>query len=393
MVDKNEHNNLKVDFFIIDNTPIGGVERVTCSLINLFLEKGIMVDHVISMHNKFEKPHFPYPETINYVNLNCSSKDLEDKLYQQFIALDIKNLIFQGDNMSISIALLKAAKRAGVKAIPQYHGSPHAYLDKYISASEMFENPYLALKYLFASSVRPFKLLKLKKYLLLAENGIACVSEGSANEIKKIFKSSQVINERVFTIYNPLHIKLQDITTDVNQKSNNIVYLSRLENKHKNSFLVVKAWNEIAHKYPNWQLDILGDGGISDKMKSYVVEKNITNVVFHGMITEIAPYLSKSKIAILTSNCEGLGMGILESICYKNAVVCTKSDGGITDLVKHEKSGLIVDRNDHEAFARSMEKLMNDDQLRTEYANESYKIASNFSDDKIIEQWRKRFEL
>ena len=86
-------------------------------------------------------------------------------------------------------------------------------------------------------------------------------------------------------------------------------------------------------------------------------------------------------------------MGILESICYKNAVVCTKSDGGITDLVKHEKSGLIVDRNDHEAFARSMEKLMNDDQLRTEYANESYKIASNFSDEEIIEEWRKRFEL
>lgn len=393
MVDKNERNNLKVDFFIIDNTPIGGVERVTCSLINLFLEKGIKVDYVISMQNKFEKPHFLYPEISSYINLNCSSKELEEKLYQQFIALEIKNLIFQGDNMSISIALLKAAKRAGVKAIPQYHGSPHAYLDKYISASDIVKNPYLALKYLFASAARPFKLHKLKKYLLFAENGIACVSYGSANEIKKIFKNSQVINERVFTIYNPLHLELQNITTDINQKSNNMVYLSRLENKHKNSFLVVKAWNEIAHKYANWQLDILGDGAISDKMKNYVDEKKITNVVFHGMITEIAPYLSKSKISILTSNCEGLGMGIIESICYKNAVVCTKSDGGITDLVKHKKSGLIVARNDHKAFAESMEKLMNDEQLRTEYANESYKIASNFSDEKIIEQWRRRFEL
>lgn len=386
-------DSLKIDFFIVDHTPIGGVQRVTSTLMNLFLLNNIKINYLISQHNNFEKPHFFYPDNIKYINLNCSKSIFENQLYDHFVKLKIKNIIFSGDNMSISIALLKAAKRAGVKAIPQYHGSPHAYLDKYISASEMVENPYLALKYLFASAVRPFKLLKFKKYLLLAENGIACVSYGSANEIKKIFKSSQVINERVFTIYNPLHIKLQDITTDVNQKSNNIVYLSRLENKHKNSFLVVKAWNEIAHKYPNWQLDILGDGAISDKMKSYVDEKNITNVVFHGMITEIAPYLSKSKIAILTSNCEGLGMGILESICYKNAVVCTKSDGGITDLVKHEKSGLIVDRNDHEAFARSMEKLMNDDQLRTEYANESYKIASNFSDDKIIEQWRKRFEL
>ena len=393
MIDKNESRALKIDFFIIDNTPIGGVERVTCSLINLFLEKGIKVNHVISMHNKFEKPHFPYPETINYINLNCSKKDLEEKLYEQFIALDIKNLIFQGDNMSISLALLRAAKRAGVKAIPQYHGSPHAYLDKYISSSDMVENPYLALKYLFARATRPFKKLKLKKYLLQAENGISCVSHGSANEIKKIFNNSKIINDSVFTIYNPLHLDLQNINTDIIKKTNSIVYLSRLENKHKNSFLVVKAWNEIAYKYPNWQLDILGDGAISNKMKNYVAEKGLKNVVFHGMITEIAPFLSKSKISILTSNCEGLGMGILESICYKNAIVSTRSDGGITDLVKHQKSGLMVDRNDHKAFAKSLEKLMNDEGLRLEFANESYKIASNFSDDTIIEQWKKRFEL
>ena len=393
MMDKNERKTLKIDFFIIDNTPIGGVERVTCSLINLFLDKGIPVNHVISMHNKFEKPNFPYPKTINYINLNCSSKDLEEKLYAQFTALNIENLIFQGDNMSISIALLRAAKRAGVKAIPQYHGSPHAYLDKYISSSEMLQNPYLALKYLFALVTRPFKKLKLKKYLLHAENGIACVSHGSANEIKKLFKNSKVINDRVFTIYNPLHIELQNINNDITKKTNSIVYLSRLENKHKNSFLVVKAWNEIAHKYPNWQLDILGDGAISNKMKNYVAEKKLTNVIFHGMITDIAPFLSKSKLSILTSNCEGLGMGILESICYKNAIVCTKSDGGITDLVKNNKSGFIVDRNDHKSFANSMEKLMNNEKLRIEFANESYKIASDFSDDEIVEQWKKRFEL
>ncbi|WP_413997725.1 glycosyltransferase [Flavobacterium sp. W1B] len=386
-------NNSKIDFFLIDHTPVGGVERVGCDLINLFLSNGIDVDYLITQHNDYEKPHFPYPKEIKYINLDCSTADLEERLYESFLNLKIKKLIFAGDNMSISIALLKAAKRAGVIAIPQYHGSPHAYLDKYISLRDMLGNPYLFFKYLVAKSFRPFKLLKLKKYLLLAEHGVACVSQGSADEIKKLYKNSRAIIDRVFTIYNPLHLGLDRIDCNINEKNNTIVYLSRLEEKHKNSFLAIKAWNEIAHKYPNWELHILGDGSISEKMKGYVADNKLTNVVFYGMVKDVASHLSKSKISILTSNCEGLGMGVLESICYKNAIVSTLSNGGIIDLVEDQISGLLVPRNDYKAFAQSMEKIMNNEQLRIKYVNESYKILSKFSDDGIISEWKKRFNL
>jgi glycosyltransferase involved in cell wall biosynthesis len=386
-------NKLVVDFFIIDHTPIGGVERVTCSLTNLFVDSGITVDYLISMYNEYDKPHFPYSDKIKFYNLNCTKKELEEKLYQHFIELKIKNLIFAGDNMTISIALLKAAKRAGVKAIPQYHGSPHAYLDKYISFKDITKKPVLLFKYLIAKIFRPFKYLKLKKYLTHAENGVACVSKGSAEELKKLYKKSPALLDRIFTIYNPLHIDVQSISTDINNKKNTIVYLSRLEDKHKNSFLTVKAWNEIAHNYPDWELHILGDGAISDKMKHFVSKKKIANTVFHGLVNDIAPHLSSSKISILSSNCEGLGMGIVESICYRNAIVSTESNGGIVDLVQNEISGLLVPRNDYKAFASSMEKLMLNDDLRISYAKESYKVLQAFTNDKIIEQWKSRFQL
>lgn len=384
-------DKLKIDFFIVDHTPIGGVQRVSCSLINLFIASDIEVDYLLSQHNNFENPQFPYPKSINYFNLRSSTKELEEKLFAKFTELQIKNLIFSGDNMSVSIAVLKAAKRAGVKAIPQYHGSPHAYLDKYISFNAIVNKPILFFKYALAKIFRPFKILKLKKYLLLAENGLACVSYGSAQEIKKLYKNSPSITNKVFTIYNPLHLDLKSISCDVAAKKNRIVYLSRLEDKHKNSFLVVKSWNEIAHKYPDWELHILGDGAIGNKMKSFVAKQEIKNVVFHGMVTDIASHLSLSKISILSSNCEGLGMGIVESICYSNAIVSTRSHGGVSDLVQNEISGLLVDRNDYKAFSKSIERLMIDDALRLKYTSESYKILQNFSDEKIVQQWKERF--
>lgn len=386
-------NCSKIDFFIVDHTPIGGVQRVSCTLMNLLLLNKIGIDYLITQHNDYEKPHFSYPKQVEYINLNCSKDLIEDKLYEQFVKLNIKNIIFSGDNMSISIALLKAAKRAGVIAIPQYHGSPHAYLDKYISNHEMMKNPYFAFKYLITQIFRPFKLLKLKKYLILAEHGVACVSHGSAEEIRNLYKNSSIINDRVFTIYNPLTFELNNIVYDGKSKKNHIVYLSRLEKKHKNSFLVIKAWNLIAHKYPDWELHILGDGSLNDPMKNFAKQNKLTNVFFHGMVTEISKFLSISKISILSSNCEGLGMGIVESICYKNAIVSTLSNGGIIDLVKHEVSGLLVPRNDHKAFAQSIEKLMNNEELRIKYANASYEILNNFSDELIVNQWKTRFGL
>lgn len=386
-------DKLKINFFIVDHTPIGGVQRVSCSLIYLFIASGIEVEYLLSQHNNFETPHFPYPNSIKYLNLRSSTKELEEKLFIQFTELKIKNLIFSGDNMSVSIALLKAAKRAGMKAIPQYHGSPHAYLDKYISLNDMINKPYLFLKYAVAKCFRPFKILKLKKYLALAENGIACVSEGSALEIKKLYKNSPEIVQRVFTIYNPLHIDVETIECDLNKKKNTVVYLSRLEDKHKNSFMALRAWEEIAHKYPNWEFHILGDGSIAEKMKLYVAKKNLKNVIFQGMVADIAPHLSKSKISVLSSNCEGLGMGVLESICYRNAIVSTLSNGGITDLVRNEISGLLVPRNDYKAFAKSIEKLILNDALRLQYVVESYKVLENFRDEKIVQQWRSQFEL
>ncbi|NRT15572.1 glycosyltransferase involved in cell wall biosynthesis [Flavobacterium sp. 28A] len=383
----------KINFFIVDHTPIGGVQRVSCSLIDLFLQNGIDVDYLISQRNNYEKPNFPYSDKVKYINLNCSTKDLEKRLYEQFVKLKIKNLIFSGDNMSVSIALLKAAKSAGVKAIPQYHGSPHAYLDKYISFNDILNKPILFFKYAIAKIFRPFKILKLKKYLLLAEHGLACVSKGSAEEIKKIYKNSPRITKNVFTIYNPSHIDIDSISCDVAAKKKKIVYLSRLEDKHKNSFLIVKSWNEIAYKYPDWELHILGDGSISDKMKDYVIKKKINNVVFHGMVTDIATHLSSSKISILSSNCEGLPTSIVESICYRNAIISTMSNGGIIDLVENEISGLLVPRNDHKAFGRSMERLMTNDALRNQYIEESYKVLQKFTNEKIVLQWKERFNL
>jgi glycosyltransferase involved in cell wall biosynthesis len=80
-------------------------------------------------------------------------------------------------------------------------------------------------------------------------------------------------------------------------------------------------------------------------------------------------------------------MGVVESISYKNAIVSTKSDGGISDLVLHQFSGLLVPKNDYKLFAKAIELLINDEKLRSTYANNGISLLDAFSNEEIIKKW------
>lgn len=386
-------SDFEIDFFLIDYTSNGGVERVTTSLIRLFNTNNIKVNNLISLYAKNNLPHFDFPKEINYVVLNSSKKKLETQIYNQFIKLNCKKIIFQGDNMTISIAILKAAKKANIIAIPQYHGSPYAYLNRYITINNILKNPLNGLKWFYSIIQEPFKKQKLKKFLLLSNNGVVCVSNGVRYELTEIFRKFPSIKKRLYTIYNPLSFNILSREEDNFSKKNQVVYVSRLESKHKNSFLVIKAWNLITKNHPDWELHILGDGSLKQKMVEFSIKNDINNIYFHGFVYNVSSFLKSTKISVLSSNCEGLGMGVVESISYKNAIVSTKSDGGISDLVLHQFSGLLVPKNDYKLFAKAIELLINDEKLRSTYANNGISLLDGFSDEEIIKKWLNVFKI
>src|SRR5690606_3398048 len=171
------------------------------------------------------------------------------------------------------------------------------------------------------------------------------------------------------------------------QKEKAVVYVSRLERKHKNSMVVMRAWAKIARNRPEWTLWVLGDGRIRGKMEDYLAGKNITNVVFYGIVRDVEAYLERSSISVLGSDCEGLPVGMMESASYKNALVSTKSDGGITDIIEDGISGYLVPRNSSEKMAEKLEKLILNSNKREEIALNAKKKIESFSDYRIMDSW------
>ncbi len=132
--------DLKIAFFIIDHASVGGVERVTASLMSLFIAKNLPVHSLISLGEETAKNAvIHYPDT---VSLKCiSRKNIQTDLAFFLKKKKISHLIFQGDNMSISLAVLKAVNQTDSRGILQYHGSPYAYLKKNLYSSDLLEKP------------------------------------------------------------------------------------------------------------------------------------------------------------------------------------------------------------------------------------------------------------
>ena len=379
---------MKTAFFIIDYSITGGVERVNANLSRLFFKNDIEASYIISLRSAQVKPDIDYPDHLEVFVLFPDGKvaDIATTLSKFLRHHNISTLIFQGDNMTITLAVQKAATMAQCRAILHYHGSPYGYLKKYIYLQDILQKPLNAFKLLWSHAVYPFKKAKLEKVITNATGGFVCVSEGVRTELLKLFSLPQQIAKNVISIPNPLTF---NITADTAfNKENNIVYISRLHRKHKNSMLALKAWKRVEKKYPQWHLYILGDGILKRSMENFCVQQQLKNVTFTGMVNNVQPYLQTSSISILTSDCEGLGMALLESACYKNALVVTKADGGVTDIVEEGITGYLVPRNDDAGLAEKMSLLMDDAAARNVMGNNAYKKLAYFDDGIIVTLWK-----
>lgn len=378
----------KTAFFIIDYSITGGVERVNANLCRLFMANGIETGFIISLRSANDTPDIKYPPHLKTIVLfpDGKEKNIADKL--QFVIKEhaITTLIFQGDNMTITLAVQEAAKRAKCRAILHYHGSPYGYLKKYIYTRDILQKPVNAFKLAWSHIVYPFKKMKLKKVIMQSADGFVCVSEGVRSELFDLFSFSMDTISRIISIPNPLTFDISEPA--FYRKETKVVYVSRLHRKHKNSMMALLAWKLIHKKYPAWKLYVIGDGALKKSMEAYCRKHDLSNVIFTGMINNVQDYLQNSSISILTSDCEGLGMGLLESASYKNALLVTRADGGITDIVEEAVTGYLVPRNDIACFAEKLSLLMSNEDLRNKMGDNAYRKLARFDDNIILARWK-----
>jgi glycosyltransferase involved in cell wall biosynthesis len=148
-------------------------------------------------------------------------------------------------------------------------------------------------------------------------------------------------------------------------------------------------------------LVIIGDGPERGALEAQAHALDADDrVTFRGWVTpdQLDAAYTDATVFVLPAvvdargDTEGLGMVLLEAMTYRVPVIATPL-GGITDIVEHDKTGLLVPPNDATALASAIATLATHpaDADRLAGAGRDYALR-HFSWDAVLGQWRDLYE-
>ncbi|HEX4595938.1 MAG TPA: glycosyltransferase [Bryobacteraceae bacterium] len=128
------------------------------------------------------------------------------------------------------------------------------------------------------------------------------------------------------------------------------------------------------------KLLIVGNGPLRGKLQNLATELGVANkVIFAGEIqnTEIAPYYHAARVFAFPSvaRSEAFGIVQIEAMAAGLPVVNTSLDSGVPFVSLHGKTGLTVPPCDPTGLAQAINRLLDDDGLRSSFSEAGVRRA------------------
>lgn len=122
----------------------------------------------------------------------------------------------------------------------------------------------------------------------------------------------------------------------------------------------------VADLPPSVRLEVVGDGPLGRPLRELATELGVADRVdWPGYLdrSEVLRRLRNADCFVLSSLHEGLGIVVQEAM-YAGLPVVATDIGGQTDLVAHDRTGVLVPVGDSEAIAGAVRELMDDPDRR-----------------------------
>ena len=203
-----------------------------------------------------------------------------------------------------------------------------------------------------------------------------------------------VINPGVDPVKELNKKSLEKVESLLKIKTPRLITISRFD-KRKNHEKIIMAIRNLKQKYPDIVYICIGYGDEEENIKSLVKELDLGGqVMFFKDIGEDLKnaLIAKSNIFVMPSiiyktSVEGFGIAYVEAAQYGIASLGGK-DGGASDAIQHNKTGLICDGNNLDEIYSSLE-LMVENKKYLELGRNAKELSSKFYWHNTIEKYKK----
>jgi len=197
---------------------------------------------------------------------------------------------------------------------------------------------------------------------------ITCPTIGTYNSIlkQKIFDKDKlcILRDPAIFLKEYAKKKFENIHNFSNKDKKIIIGIGRFT-KQKNFLLLIKAFREIIHKYPEYELILLGDGEEEVNIKRLITKYKLDRKVhLLGFKKNVYKYLKKADCFILTSLWEDPGFVLLEAGLSNTTVISSNCKNGPEEILNNGENGYLFESNNLNDLLKKFDEFRNESEKK-----------------------------
>lgn len=169
-----------------------------------------------------------------------------------------------------------------------------------------------------------------------------------------------------------------------------IVFVGRLTKNHKRPHILIKAFEKLADKYPNWIVELWGQKfgkSYYSELESLIKGSNLQSRIFlKGTTNNVASILKEADVYAFPSEYEAFPLALGEAMSAGLPAVGFKSCPGVNDIIQNGKNGILCD-DGIDAFAQALDNIMSDKNLRIKIGETAKESMKEFAPQNIWDKW------
>jgi len=259
--------------------------------------------------------------------------------------------------------------------------------DKYSEAEAPWASPVAKCKKIF------YKYSE--KFTALFKNKIICVSEFD----KIIAIKEKICNKKkLITIHNGIkeinflskEEALEKLIPNTQHPTPNIV-IGTIANLYKTKGLkyLIESIKILLTLNSKILTIIIGEGPERKNLENLINKYNLkNNIILAGNIKNAATLLKAFDIYVCSSIKEGLSYTLIEAMRAGLPIIATNV-GGNSELIKDNKTGILIKSKNQEDLAKNINKLINNKNLQKKISEEGKLVSINFRIEKMLRETKK----
>lgn len=359
---------MNIIYFVPNINIAGGIFRIVSDKMNYLAENIEGKLYLAYYGNGCEKPIYPLHPNIQLIPINIDwnvgfgkkiLKLLKNIRKIHYIFTKCRIDIAVNANAPLLIWILPFVCRR-IKKVYEFHFS--------------YEGQQILDEEIFKSRVKRYLVQYLRKRCLTKFDKVVALTESD----KKMWGMQNIL-----VIPNFSNIQQHQVGCRKNRVA---VSAGRLETV-KGYERLIHAWAIIAHKYPDWQLEIWGNGSLKYRLQQQINALHLSSLVhLKGISHNMGEVYARSSFFVMSSLYEGFPLVLVEAM--NCGLPCVSFDiTGANSIIENNKNGFLVPNNNIDALANACIKLMEDRTLLENMGSEAYISSGRFSKQQIMQKW------